>query len=221
MYGLYIDTSCRLVLGILQVSDSSETTWVDYESYAEKKSSAVIHKLIDDLLKKNQIPMEKIALLLETAGPGSYTGMRISHGIAEVFKLFGKAKLSFHHFEVPAFLGISSGVWVASAFKGEFFVYRWYEDGKSETALLDATSFKQFCLELQCKKIPIYTHFKTELEHDFLNEVSSSFMETSVLIKQDLLHLMEKVFKDQNSSRKRPYYYRPLEKEFRLYENEA
>ena len=78
---LFLDTTFGITVGLLD--DQNE--WLDYSFVDGQKGSAVIHKIILDLLEKNNLSIKNVKALFQIAGPGSYTGMRVSDGISQIF----------------------------------------------------------------------------------------------------------------------------------------
>lgn len=233
-FGIYIDTSCHLVLGLFNLSDllndniGDNDFWIDYVYRPNNKSATIIHDHLYQMLTKNHLDIGKVETVFQAAGPGSYTGMRISHGIAEVLTLFDKKKYAFYHFEVPKYLGIEGGVWISRAFKGEYFVCEWRVDGSSSCHLLDHNNLLAFFfdkIEMESNSLNVYTHFISDLRpeeiFDLNTKVSSllhriNFLETSNLVFTNPRALLRSVFLNSASTAKKPYYYRPLEKEFKI-----
>src|SRR5690606_33604247 len=74
-------------------------------------------------------------------GPGSYTGIRLGEGIAQVFEMLNIPIYSFHHYKVPKLLGHESGQWSCHAFKGEIYNYLW-DANSSEEQLVHASKWQ-------------------------------------------------------------------------------
>ena len=126
---LYLDTTHGIQLGLL----NNQYDWIEINNLGELKSSAVIHAYINDLLVKYNQEILDISSLVYCAGPGSYTGMRVSEGIAQIFEMAQIKLYSFYHFEIPQIYGNQHGKWLDHAFKGEIFIYDWNE------------SFRRYC----------------------------------------------------------------------------
>ena len=78
MTWLYTDTTNHVVLGIL----SEKFEWIEYIEIFNQKSTADLHFLINEILQKHKLNFAKLDGYLFAAGPGSYTGMRVSEIIA-------------------------------------------------------------------------------------------------------------------------------------------
>lgn len=198
---LYIDSSEHLVLGLL----SEDGKWVDFLDTKERKGSGILHGLLHELLENNELSFKDLAQVYFTAGPGSYTGMRLGEGLCQVLEMDGVKINSFYHFEVPALLGEEKGVWISKAFKREIFVYQW--DGqKSETGLIPEENLTKAVEDWKQEGLSIYTHFSGIIDQE-LTSTSDMIQEQSDKLFSAVLKLDE---------RKSPYYYRTDEKEFKV-----
>lgn len=200
---LYMDTSDHLVVGLLDESFA----WVDFLELEGAKNSGKIHAAIYSMVIKNGLQPHELKGIFQNAGPGSYTGMRVSEGISQIFEWQGIPIYSFYHFEVPELLGLTEGQWLAKAFKGEFFLATWAE-GQRATQLLNPDQVK---VKIQQGKV--YCHFRKSLEKDFPTELST-FAETGELIKAQGQKIFPLVLNRQ--SRLSPYYFRTVDQEFKV-----
>lgn len=198
---LYIDSSEHLVLGLLD----SNLKWIDFLDTKERKGSGILHGLLHELLQNQNMSFKDIDKVFFTAGPGSYTGMRLGEGMCQVLEMEGVKINSFYHFEVPFLSGEEKGVWVSKAFKKEIFVYQW--DGKnSETGLIPEDSLAESLNSWKTENLPVFTHF-------------SGIIDQELTSTSDIIHdQSDKLFKAVSglNERKSPYYYRTDEKEFRV-----
>ena len=195
MHSLYVDSTSGLVIGLLD----SEFKWVEYHDTNEKKPSEVIHVEIYNLIKKYNLDLKAMNFFF-SAGPGSYTGMRLGEGIAQILAWENRNVFSFLHFEVPKFVGVKKGFWVTNAFKGQVFSYNWnLENGTSEKELINSADFKIMDPELG------YT-----LAADSKN--FSELKNTKDLIKNSPEMVFSHVYKEK--MREAPYYFRTLDEEF-------
>ncbi|MFT6633775.1 MAG: tRNA threonylcarbamoyladenosine biosynthesis protein TsaB [Bacteriovoracaceae bacterium] len=191
---LFIDTTQNITIGLL----GEDLKWIDYQYLISKKSSAELHYLIYEMLSSRNKDVTSITGLIYCAGPGSYTGMRISEGLSNIFE-WSKIKVnSFYHFEVPAICGANKGIWGAKAFKGEYFLYSWNQT-VGEKILVPENE-----LESRIGNKEIY----------FGHE---AFLEKSGKLSKDFIKdCPELIFKYvlENNLCVPLYYYRPLEEEF-------
>jgi tRNA threonylcarbamoyladenosine biosynthesis protein TsaB len=194
---LFLDTTFGITVGLLD--DQNE--WLDYSFVDGQKGSAVIHKIILDLLEKNNLSIENVKALFQIAGPGSYTGMRVSDGISQIFDWQNITTYAFYHFDVPKLLNINSGIWFANAFKGELFLYKWIDETYEKYLLKTAEAIEQ----LLSSDIPIFTSFEND-------KVDCKYGLTKDLIKQNSKEIFDYV--EENNLRKELYYFRTVDEEF-------
>ncbi len=191
---LFIDTTFEITIGLLD----KNFDWLEYQHIQSNKSSAVVHKMVFDLLEKNGLKVVALDGVFFSAGPGSYTGMRVSEGIKDIFEWQGIKVNSFYHFDIPQLSGESSGQWVSKAFKGEYFVFEW--DEKEEKRFF----IKESELDDFIKEKHIYSHedfgdnCNTDLTRDLIHKNSEQIF--SLILKNNLVKSL--------------YYYRTLDQEF-------
>lgn len=193
---LYLDTSHFLALGLLD----HEFSWLEYERREQLQHSADIHALIFKMLEKRETEALNLKGIIICNGPGSYTGIRLGEGIAQLFELGNIPVYSFHHYQVPKILDNNSYVWVSHAFKGEVFSYRW--NGNDESYELTAAS--------EWKPVDGETIFSHQPQGPW---DKFDFKDTMHLIKQSAVALFGYVLSEK--MRLEPYYFRPLDKEFK------
>ncbi len=196
MHSLYVDSTSGLVIGLLDANFK----WVSYNDTNEKKPSEVIHVEIYNLIKKYNLDLKDMNFFF-SAGPGSYTGMRLGEGIAQVLAWEDRNVFSFLHFEVPKFVGIKKGFWATNAFKGQVFSYNWNIDtDKSEKELINSADFKIIDPEMG------YTLAADSKDFSHLKN-------TKDLIKNSSELIFSHVYKEK--MREAPYYFRTLDEEFK------
>lgn len=201
MVTLYIDSSHFLTLGLL----NEKFEWIDYCEYREKKTSSILHVELLDLLTRNQLTTDSLTQVIEAAGPGSYTGMRVAEGLCQILEWQGRVCRSFYHFEVPKLCGHTQGVWIAKAFKGEIFCYH-FNDNHEEAQFIKEAELESFRQQSQAQGRPVFGHYRDDIEGlDFLS---------SYLIYESPTEVLGAVWK--RGERKGPYYFRPLELEFKV-----
>lgn len=197
---LFIDTTKFLTLGLLD----SEFNWVSYNETSDRKGSATIHYLLDDILKENNIDVLKLKGIFQVAGPGSYTGMRLGEGIAQIFEWHSIAIYSVYHFEVPFMVGTKSGAWVAQAFKGEAFIFSWDKDNQSKTELKPLSD--NLISDLLRDYEYVFTHFQDEFKEELDCTSSLIFLKAKDLFPKIL----------ERNTHLGPFYYRSEDSEFVL-----
>ena len=193
MHSLFIDSTSGLVIGLLD----PKYNWIEYMSLNEKKPSEIIHFEIFNILKKHNLKFSNIQIFI-SSGPGSYTGMRLSEGIAQVFELEKIPVYSFYHFEVPRLSGIDSGFWVTNAFKGQAFIFKWDKMGV-EKHLVDKEKF-------------VIENEKFGFTLDNTDSLFLNLISTKSILKDKAPEIFSKILSQQ--LRVSPYYFRSLEEEF-------
>lgn len=194
MHYLYVDVTAGMTLGLLD----DDFNWVEYKESAEKKPSEVIHQEIFRLINAHNVQPEQTEYFF-ASGPGSYTGMRLGEGIAQILEWSGRKIYSFHQFEVPQIMGIKKGYWMTNAFKGQVFLHTW-ENDQVNSQLLNTNDVKI-----------IDDGFGFTLTHD--HELFIKLKTSKELISTN----PQKFFKNIKTlnMRKSPYYFRSLEEEFK------
>jgi tRNA threonylcarbamoyladenosine biosynthesis protein TsaB len=194
VYSLFVDSTQGLVVGLLDANYA----WVEYMSLDEKKPSEIIHFEIFNIISKHNLKLKDMRCFF-ASGPGSYTGMRLSEGLAQILEFEKVPVYSFYHFNVPFFCGISKGFWATNAFKSQVFIYNW-NDEKQKIHLVNKDAFT---IEDES-----YGYTLDANDSLFINLVS-----TKILIKNKARDLFSKVV--ALKLRVDPYYFRTLDEEFR------
>lgn len=194
MHSLFVDSTSGLVIGLLD----SNYSWVEYMSLDEKKPSEIIHFEIFNLLKKYNLKLTEMQCFV-SSGPGSYTGMRLSEGLAQVFELSHMTVYSFYHFDVPRFCGVPKGFWASNAFKGQIFVYNWNGD-EVEKHLVN-------------KEVFVIGDETLGFTLETLDPIFSNLVSTKDLIKNKAPEIFSKI--SARKLREAPYYFRSIDEEFR------
>ncbi|MBD65141.1 MAG: hypothetical protein CME62_08040 [Halobacteriovoraceae bacterium] len=189
---LFLDTTVDLTVGLI----SDDVKWLEYRKESTKATQK-IHFIIYEILKKHGLKITDLNSCVFVAGPGSYTGMRVSAGITDLLKLEDLAIKSFYHFNVPKICGVESGVWLADAFKGEYFTFTWDKDF-SEKKLMNKKSFSP------ADHKHIFSHSKLE---------NIKTLDTSLLIVDNIKDIYQQL--DQQKSPLDLFYYRSIEDEFK------
>jgi tRNA threonylcarbamoyladenosine biosynthesis protein TsaB len=192
---LFLDTTFGVTVGLLD----KHFDWVDYNFSLEKKSSTIIHSLINQILIDENLTVDKLSSIIMVAGPGSYTGMRVSKGITDVFEWQNLKVYSFYQFEVPTLLNMEKGLWFSDAFKGEYFFYEFNGENTKKYLLKKEDGN----IKLQKTDVPIFVG---------RNKDEQSYSETQLLIKENSKKLFKKV--TDNKIKRKLFYYRELDQEF-------
>jgi tRNA threonylcarbamoyladenosine biosynthesis protein TsaB len=193
-YSLFVDSSEFLTIGLLD----KDLNWAHFETYKNKKSSGVFHGLLEEVLTNHDTDLFKLERVFYCAGPGSYTGVRLVEGFAQILRWKNIKTNSFYFFDVPKILNHKKGSWVSEAHKGEFFVYSWDEE-TSQTALVPK---KEYILESERDTYTISSSI----------EIIPNSLSTLRLIEESPRELFSKIIEENSSVS--PYYYREIDKEF-------
>jgi tRNA threonylcarbamoyladenosine biosynthesis protein TsaB len=199
---LFIDTTHFLGVGLL----NKNIDQIEY--YHLDKQSTHVHEKIRNILAEHNVEINQVENLVTISGPGSYTGMRVSEGISQIFNWQGFKSYSVHHYEIPQILSNEKEyVWISKAFKGEDFLYIADEDKKMRVNSNDL----QACLDnLNYKKI--YTDINSSAKEDVIYKFEIA--ETCELIKANFKKLITTIL---DKELKKPiYYYRSIEEEFKV-----
>lgn len=197
MAAIYLDTTKNMTIGLLR----DDFSWISYQAFTQTRSTESLHFQLQEMLNQSGLKISDITNLFTAAGPGSYTGMRVSEGIAQIFNWQKIKTNSFYHFQVPQILGVENYVFMCKAFKGEFFL----KDSQGE-ALLSLADLSKKVAEYREQGTKFFTHYP---DNDFLN-----FSLTSDLISAKPLEIFSKV--DKENMLCGPFYFRTLEKEFKV-----
>lgn len=192
---LFLDTTNNLSLGLLD----EKFEWIELVQIETKKTSEIIHQKIYELLGKHNLTANSEFEIISIAGPGSYTGMRITEGVCQIFELEGKKIYSVHSFMLPEYMGIDWDYCCYPAFKNEIYIHS--KDSQSKLVSLG------------------------EFENDYINGLSrlltygDNFNE-----KPSIINIKESFLKNpsvallkivQLGLRQEPFYFRPVEVEFK------
>lgn len=199
---LFVDTTKEITVGILD----KNFAWSSYKNLTGVKGSAQIHASIHTACLENQIQVRDLMGIVQIAGPGSYTGMRVSDGISQILRWQNIKTYSLYHFDIPLMIGVQRGLWIANAFKSQFFVYSW--DGNTHQHQLISHDDLQV---LEAKHDQLFTSYPDE-------KLARNYIYTSDLVKTNSKKLFEFVIGENLS--KELYYFRTIEQEFKRKENE-
>ena len=97
MNSLFLDTSNQICIGLL----SEVFEWIEFKIIKEKKASKALHGLIQDILTTHRLELDEIKNIFYISGPGSYTGVRVAHGLCEVLQWQSFDVYSCRHFDIP------------------------------------------------------------------------------------------------------------------------
>lgn len=200
---LYLDTTYDGTIGIL--SESLE--WVDFIKVQGQKASRTLQLETHRLLEKHGLELSEMDAIFTVAGPGFYTGLRLSEGFADVLKFFGIPHYSFYSFEIPILLGFSKGAWVTKAYRGEYFFYEW-KDAEEKHTLYSSKDIADI------ESIDnVFIHSVTAIDEKLIS-LTQNATDTSSLIQNSPRPVFETVLK--NKWIKKSFYFRAPEDEFKV-----
>lgn len=198
---LYLDTTFGTCIGLLK----ADFHWLDFLENDGQKNASTLHSSIEELCQKNKVEVNSLKGIIQAAGPGGYTGLRVSDGISQTFSWFGFSTYSFYHFEILDLLGLTDGLWLSNAFKGELFGF----DQLTQKQWLAKEN--DWLREKPTQKL--YTHYFEAFSPTSKSKLDiSQFTETHRLIRDNPESILKKIV---HEGRKRElFYYRPIDQEF-------
>lgn len=206
MASLFIDSTYDVTLGILDESQG----WIQFEKFANQKASAIIQTETHNLLQTAGLKISDIDSVVTVAGPGFYTGLRLSEGFADVFLFSGKKHYSFMTYDIPKWIGIKSGVWMTKAYRGEYFFHLWDGDN-ARNELVSVKELEGFLKNVD--KSHFYIHSDSAID-DFSRAFLSSPLTTVDLLKTHSKQIFSQIIK--LNSKVDSYYFRAPEDEFKV-----
>ncbi|MFL5784193.1 MAG: hypothetical protein ACJ76H_06270, partial [Bacteriovoracaceae bacterium] len=179
---LFIDSSYDITLGLLD--DNRE--WLDLRTFRGQRASHTLQTESYQLLKNSGLQVKDLNAIVSIAGPGFYTGLRLSEGFADVTKFFQVPHFSFYSYEIPAWLGHTEGAWVTKAYRGEYFVFEWNGTHQNKK-LIDVKQLGSLVLPTK-----VFIHSETSLD-DKLRPITVNAVSTMDLVKSSPKKIFEKV----------------------------
>jgi len=195
---LFVDTTYKTSLGIL----NDNFNWLSFKTYTDQRASGLLQAETYKLLKEYEIEISGLTGVIYLAGPGFYTGLRLSEGFTDIFEFFGVPRYSFYSFDIPKMVGVQSGHWITKAYKGEYFVHNW-KDSYDESVLLKSKDFSLEQLNFSEKFI----------HHEDAIDLVGSFTKTLKLIETEPSRIFSKIISE--GMKKEIFYFRAPEDEFR------
>jgi len=202
---IYADSTSFLTLGILD----NDFKWKEFTVISERKVGTQIHAHIYHLLNKHNLDLVDIDGFIFIAGPGSYTGMRVTEGMAQILEWQGLPVFSFYHYDVPKILEEDKGTWITMAFRGEWFIHEWDNDNERQSIL----PIDQADSVIRSASQPVFTSYQHTVQDLFEKNILTSIKETNEMIFTGA----EKIFPAivNNRIRKHLFYFRTPEQEFK------
>jgi tRNA threonylcarbamoyladenosine biosynthesis protein TsaB len=203
---LFIDSTYDITLGIL----GDDMGWIKFQRYVGQKASSVIQKEAHQLLQDASLRLQDLTHIVTIAGPGFYTGLRLSEGFADVMTFFGAKHLSLLSYDLPALSGIESGIWMTKAYRGEYFFTHWAA-GKSENVLVAAKDLETYLESVDKSKI--YIHSESAID-ELCKKHLTEFKTTHDLLKSHSQVIFKEIFRTE--AKVESFYFRPPEDEFKV-----
>jgi tRNA threonylcarbamoyladenosine biosynthesis protein TsaB len=203
---LFIDSTYDITLGVLD----DNLGWIKFDRFYGQKASAIIQKETHNLLSSAGIKLADLKCVITIAGPGFYTGLRLSEGFADVLIFLGIKHYSFLSYDIPALTGATSGVWLTKAYRGEYFFHFW--DGKvARNELVAAKDLEKFLETVD--KSNFYIHSDTAID-DFSRNMLGKCLNTHDLLKEKSQIIFSSILKSE--SKVDSFYFRAPEDEFKV-----
>lgn len=206
MSSLFVDSTYDITLGVLD----DELGWINFERFVGQKSSHILQKETHRLLSEAHVKPSHLKKIITIGGPGFYTGLRLSEGIADVFTFSGIKHYSFLTYDIPSLLGVHEGIWMTKAYRGEYFFHVW-KDGFSENILIAEKELEKYVNGLNLEQV--YIHSDSALD-----ELSRRLI-PNAKPTHDLLKANSKVIFNHFigiNSKVESFYFRAPEDEFRV-----
>jgi tRNA threonylcarbamoyladenosine biosynthesis protein TsaB len=201
---LFIDSTYDLTLGLL----ADDLNWLDLRHHKGQKSSAILQKEIYEMCLASGLKANEVKGLITIAGPGFYTGLRLSEGFADIFKFLNIPCFSFYSYEIPSFLGRDKGVWMTKAYRGEYFFHHW-SGSDSKNVLITSSELPGYLEKIE----EVFIHSASSLDELALKHIRK-YKTTYDLMRVEAPGLFQKVI-EQKLSRE-SFYFRAPEDEFRV-----
>jgi len=203
---LFIDSTYDVTLGILD----NHLNWNKFENFSGQKASSVIQKETHLLLSSSNLKISDLSSVISVAGPGFYTGLRLSEGFADLLVFFGIKHFSFLSYNIPFFSGIKTGTWMTKAYRGEYFFHFW--DGEiHRNELVAAKDLEGFLKTVD--KSNFYIHSQSAID-DFSRSLLPECISTYDLLKEKSQIIFPLILNSQ--SKVDSYYFRAPEDEFKV-----
>ena len=182
--------------------------WLDFRRFEGKKGSSTLQREVDRMLSELKIDPKTLKSVVTVAGPGFYTGLRLSEGFADVLSFFGIPHFSFFTYQIPVWTGTVQGSWMTKAYRGEYFFFDW-KGGNHTISLIADSELENHLKQYQ----GIFVHSEKALDEKSLALIPPH-IKTIDLLKAH----PEKIFGQVLAQKLKfdSYYFRAPEDEFRV-----
>ena len=206
MTSLFIDTTYDITLGILD----DDLGWINFETFYGQKVSNILQKETHRLLDANSLKILDLDSVISIAGPGFYTGLRLSEGFADVLIFSGIKHFSFLSYTIPHLAGIENGIWMTKAYRGEYFFHLWNKE-VSQNHLIAAKELEGFLSNVD--KTSFYIHSENAID-DLSRGLIGERKTTLELLKDNSKNIFSKIINAQIKNES--FYFRAPEDEFKV-----
>jgi len=203
---LFIDSTYDITLGLLDPN----LGWINFEKFSGQKASSIIQKETHNILKSADLKVNDLSTIISVAGPGFYTGLRLSEGFADVLIFSGIKHYSFLSYSIPALAGVASGVWMTKAYRGEYFFHFW-NGNVVRNELVAAKELEQFLKTVD--KSSFYIHSDSAID-DFSRNLLEKTLTTHELLKVKSEVIFTSIINSQ--TKVDSFYFRAPEDEFKV-----
>jgi len=203
---LFVDTTYDITLGILD----ENLGWMKFDKFFGQKASAIIQSETYNLLESVHLKISDITSLISIAGPGFYTGLRLSEGFADVLTFAGIKHYSFLSYSIPFLSGATNGVWMTKAYRGEYFFHFW-DSTSSRNELVAAKDLEEFIKSVDMSNF--YIHSESSID-DYSRKFLTSYLTTNELLEKYSPKILSSVI--LSDSKKESFYFRAPEDEFKV-----
>ena len=206
MASLFIDSTYDITLGILD----DNLGWIKFDKFYGQKASAIIQSQTYNLLESANLKISDITSLISIAGPGFYTGLRLSEGFSDVLIFSGIKHYSFLSYSIPFLSGVPTGVWITKAYRGEYFFHFW-DLNSSRNELVAAKDLEGFLKSVNMSQF--YIHSESSID-DYSRKLLSGYLATHELLKIYSQKILSSVI--STHSKVDSFYFRAPEDEFKV-----
>ncbi len=194
-----------MTLGLL----NKKLEWSEFKRFSGQKASMILQNEVFNLLQSSNMKAEDLEGIVTIAGPGFYTGLRLSEGFADVLKFFNKPLYSFYSYEAPAWCGVEQGVWMTKAYRGEYFFHHWDKDSSRNVLV----SSKELASYVENLKEQVFIHSLPALDQISLDLIKNH-VSTHDLLQKKSKDIFKQVL-DHKTTRE-SFYFRAPEDEFKV-----
>lgn len=154
--------------------------------------------------------MKDLEQVITIAGPGFYTGLRLSEGFADVMTFLGARHLNFMSYDIPYLTGNAHGTWMTKAYRGEYFFHHW-NGSKGQNKLVASKELERYLSSVDDSTI--YIHSESAID-DFSKNFLKQWKTTNELLEKEPKIIFANIFKAPQKLDS--YYFRAPEDEFKV-----